>query len=188
MPPRAFAAFWRTCVAHAFSNPDELRHESRMAEERPLSTSARAARDIALRLLASEGAPHGSSSDLVAQAGARVLERLQHTLARWFGVDGAHALLSRALDKSRYACPGLDALEVPSLAGENDIAISPDTFAALQSLPPNEATEACAAAIAEVVALLGRLVGDDVALRLVEYGWPGQKSEANPISPERTRE
>ncbi len=175
-------------MANAFSNPDELQHESRMAEERSLSTSARVARDIALRLLASEGAPHGSSSDLVAQAGARVLDRLQHTLARWFGIDGAHALLSRAIDKSRYAYPGLDALEVPSLARENGVDISPDTFAALRSLPPDEAMEACAAAIAEVVALLGRLVGDDVALRLVEFGWPGRKSDANPISPERTRE
>ncbi len=149
---------------------------------------ARASRDIALRLLAAEGAPHGSSSDMVARAGAMVLERLQSTLARWFGADGARALLSRALDKARGASPGLEGVKVPSLARDNGLAISPDTFAALRSLPPDEATEACAAAIAEVVALLGRLVGDDVAARLVEHGWPGQESEANPTYPERTRE
>ncbi|HEU4585189.1 MAG TPA: hypothetical protein VFR95_05530 [Gemmatimonadaceae bacterium] len=159
-----------------------------MEKERSLSTSASAARAIAIRLLMAEGALHGSSSDVVAQAGARVLERLQRTLARWFGADGAHALLSRALDKSRDACPRLEAVEVPLWTLENGLAISPDTFAALRSLPPDEATEACAAVIAEVVALLGRLVGDDVASRLVEYGWPGQEPETNPTSPERSRE
>jgi hypothetical protein len=159
-----------------------------MEEERSSKMRARASRDIALRLLGAEGAPHGSSSEAVAEAGARVLERLQHTLARWFGADGAHALLSRALDKSRDAFPGLQSVKVPSLARDNGLAISSDTFAALRALPPDDAMEACAAAIAEVVALLGRLVGDDVAWRLVEYGWPGQESEADPTSPERTPE
>jgi hypothetical protein len=159
-----------------------------MEEERSFSTSASAAREIALRLLAVEGAPHGSPSDIVAQAGARVLERLQRTLARWFGADGAHALLARALEKARGAFPGLEAVKVPSLAPEEGLAIAKDTFAALCHLSPDEAMEACAAVIAEVVALLGRLVGDDVAWRLVEHGWPEQEPEADPKSPGRTRE
>lgn len=186
--PHGFAVCWQLSVPHASYDLDELRHRSRTEEERSSKMRARASRDIALRLLVTEGAPHGSSSDAVAEAGARVLERLQHTLARWFGADGARTLLSRALDKARSASPGLEAVKVPSLARDNGLAISPDTFAALRSLSADEATEACASAIAEVVDLLGRLVGDDVAWRLVEHGWPGQESEANPTSPERTRE
>jgi hypothetical protein len=175
-------------VARAFSNLDEQRYVPGVEEERSSNMRERPSREIALRLLASEGAPPGSSPEAVAQAGARVLERLQHTLARWFGVDGAHALLSRALDKSRDASPGLDDMKVPSMMRDGDLAISSDTFAALRSLSPDEATEACAAAIAEVVTLLGSLTGDDVALRLAEQVWPGLESESNPTSPETTRE
>lgn len=159
-----------------------------METGRPLSPNAAAARDVAVRLLMTEGASWGSPSYAVAQAAGRVLQRMQHTLVRWFGADGFQALLSRALDRSRDVCPPLYAVELPSPTRVSGVSISADSFAALRSFSPEEAMDACTTAIAEVITLLASLVGADMAMRLLEYAWPGERSGPDHVSPERTRE
>lgn len=153
-----------------------------MEAGRLLNASACAARDVAVRLLAEAGASDGSPAGVVAQAGGAVLQRMEHGLAHWFGAYGFHALLSRALDRSREVCPALDAVCVPP-GREDGHSISLDTFSALISLPSEVVMDACTTSIAEIIALLGRLVGDDMAWRLMEHSWLGEASESNPPSP-----
>jgi hypothetical protein len=115
----------------------------------------------------------------VAAAGDRVLQKMQRALARWFGTQGCHALLVRAIERTRVTHPALDAVKIATSAGESGVVVEPDAFEALRSLPAEVVMSACASVIAEIVTLLGQLVGEDVARRLVDHGW----SESGPQSP-----
>lgn len=131
-----------------------------------------AAYETALRLLRSEGALESSPPGIVVAAGDRVLQGIQRVLARWFGAQGCHALLSRALERTRSAHPVLETIHAAMPEREGGISVAPGAFAALASLPSEVAMSIFASVIAEVVALLGQLVGEDVARRLVDYTWP----------------
>jgi hypothetical protein len=137
-----------------------------------MSDQPDAAYETALRLLRAEGARESSPSSIVTAAGDRVLRKMQRALARWFGSQGCHALLARALERTRTIHPALEAVHVAEPGGENDAVIAPDAFAALASLPSESALAACASVIAEIVTLLGQLVGEDAARRLMDHGWP----------------
>ena len=157
--------------------PDERSRAVSRAGERTLSTPD-AAYEMALRLLRSEGVRESSPSGVVAAAGDKVLQKLQRALARWFGAQGCHALLVRAIERTRVAHPALEAVRIEASAGESGAAVAPDALAALRSLPSEVVLSACASVIAEIVTLLDQLVGEDAARRIVDHGWPVAGSES----------
>ena len=139
-------------------------------------------------LLRYEGAVDGSGSDAIVVAADRVLRRMQTDLTRWFGSEGSRALLLRALDRTRSGYPALASVDVsldvegagpPPLDGLLD---------SLRSGSPSETMDAFVALITAVIALLGRLVGDDMVLRLMAESWPDALRWEPRLTDEGTRE
>lgn len=166
------ALCWRRHTLRTRGEPDEHSRAVSRAGKRVLSTPPDAAYETAMRLLRSEGAHESSPPGIVAAAGDRVLQKMQRALARWFGPQGCRALLLRAIERMRAIHPALESVRVAEPGSENEIVVAPDAFAALASLPSEAAMSACASVIAEIVTLLDELVGEDVARRLVDHGWP----------------
>ena len=168
-------------------DPDEISRAVSCAGERPLSAPPDAAYETAVRLLRLEGAHESAPSGTVAAAADRVLQEMQRALARWFGEQGCSALLVRAMERMRVAHPALDAVQFAAQASESGVVLAPDAFAALASLPADVVMPACASVIAELVTLLGELVGDDVARSLLEQGWPESSGLRPPPGGEESR-
>lgn len=120
---------------------------------------------LARALLESEGP--GSSVEARAEAARRVLERLAARISPLVGAGGFHLLLQRALKRAREAHPWLEALQAgadepwPAGAGE----APPDVAA-------EDASAGFEAAVAELIGLLARFLGADMAVRLVRQSFP----------------
>ena len=132
------------------------------------------ARDLARRLLGREADAAGAPDALAASA-TRACERLLENLSRWVGIDGADALFSRALIHAQARHPALGAVRFDPraevcLEGIAESARTHGTAAAAQGV---------AGILTAVIELLGRLVGDDLAMQLVEQSAPdGSTQEA----------
>ena len=135
---------------------------------------------VARRLLASTGRPErgavrdpggdGEANLVLAHShAARVTTELAQALARWFGVYGYHALLTRALAEAASKHSSLAGVSVrdpltPVLDGLDE---------ALATHDPDAVLEGVVAVVAGVIALLARVIGEDMALRLVERSMDG---------------
>ena len=107
--------------------------------------------------------PGNATPDPVA-AGEWVSRALADSLSRWFGPYGYHTLLTRALAQVREAHPAVAAIHVrspsdPTLAGLAEAAAAHGT---------STITDGITAVISAVIELLGRLIGEDMAVTLVE--------------------
>lgn len=124
------------------------------------ATTPAAPADVARRLWIQ--AAGGSPSPMeIARATDRLSAELRMGLGRWIGAQGYAALQNRALGLARVNHPALDA--VPSLV----------PGAARPSVPLNrrEADQVAAGMIAlmvEMIDLLSRILGVEMAMRLVE--------------------
>jgi hypothetical protein len=137
-----------------------------------LTQSPSRAHDLALQLLRYEGVSDASDSEVIAAAADRVLQHLRGELARWFGSEGFRAILLRAIDRTCRSYPAL-AGAIPPLEGPGTSQHGLDNiFGKLQPCGAQEARAATVALIAAVIALLDKLVGEDVALRLLSQSWP----------------
>jgi hypothetical protein len=128
--------------------------------------------ELARRLLAHETAGREDAAEVVAAA-ERVLRRVYEHLGRWFGSDGIHAVLTRALAHARRSHP---ALAHARIATDGELLLhgaEPGTEAA----DPAEVASALTAMIAATIAVLERLLGEGLLLRLVHQIWPGEMSE-----------
>lgn len=129
---------------------------------RPPSPTADA---LARRLIAAAGvAQPGQSARTPLSASERALDDLAEALGRWFGPHGYHALLVRALAQARLEHPALADVTPgdpfsPALGGLAEAAAAHGAEAAV---------DAAQAVLAAVIALLGRVVGDDMVQYLVE--------------------
>jgi hypothetical protein len=141
----------------------------------PTSPAAYAA---ARRLLSGAGAfaASGDPGDGPGPVGLaeRTSTDVATALARWFGPYGYHALLTRALTSARSAHPALASVSIraplePVLDGLADAA---ETF----GIPP--VLDGVAAVLAAVLDLLGRMIGEDMALHLVERLMDGSQTNA----------
>jgi hypothetical protein len=117
--------------------------------------------------LSRETAERAGPEDTAAVAG-RVFRRLRGNLALWFGAEGFDALLLRAMDRANNAHPARDDRASPGPGALDALAER------ARSQPPAEADEATVAVLATFISLLGRLVGNDLAERLIEQSWPGE--------------
>lgn len=116
--------------------------------------------------------------DAAAAAGARACEKLSLHFARIIGETGIRALLDRSLALSRSEFPWLPAVEGASLEARWT-----QLAAALAGQPPRAASEASALVLRTLAGLLGRFIGVELTLRLLEERWP---EETPPGSKETT--
>lgn len=145
------------------------------------SPHSRSAHELLRDLLGREAL--GDSPDAVAVASARVCERVLGNLSRWVGVDGAAALVSRALLRAQANHPALA-----------NVRYSREAAVCLEGLVESArihgegaVADGVAGVLTALTELLGRLIGDDLALRLIEHAGPAESpAEARPSAEEDT--
>lgn len=127
------------------------------------SQSQQAGRQIARRLIDSRRS-EGAGGDSAARAAAAACGHLYRQLSRWVGRDGCHALFTRAFAQARTDYPVLEEIQLraqsePYVEGVAETIMAHGdaaTGAALESM------------LVRLVELLGRLIGDDMAMKLIE--------------------
>ena len=128
-----------------------------------LSPEQLLARRIARRLISSHRSerPEGDST---ARAAATACDHLYQALSSWVGPDGCHALFTRGLAEARTEYPALAQIQ---LRARSQPYI--DGVPAMIMAHGDAATaEALESMLVHLVQLLGRLIGDDMATKLIE--------------------
>ena len=121
---------------------------------------------LARVLLHHEGA--GRRAEQSVEATERVLQRLAERLGPLVGAAGFHMLLQRALKRTSAERAWLGAIELdPDSPWRLDGAAD-----AVRDMTPEEAASAAAALLAELVGLIARFLGADMAIRLVRQSFP----------------
>jgi hypothetical protein len=121
----------------------------------------RPAREIVRRLIGSRGTePREGDTSARGAAG----DHLYHELSRWVGPDGCHALFTRALAEAREDFPPLGQIHLRP-GSEPYIGGVAETVAAYGDTATAKALESM---LIHLVELLGRLIGDDMATKLIE--------------------
>jgi len=103
-----------------------------------------------------------------AVAAALAAQKLYQSLSRWIGSDGCHALFLRAREEARSSTPALEPLYLrarsePYVEG---VAQSIEEFGEAAT------ADAIESMLADMMELLGRLIGVDMATNLIERGLP----------------
>jgi hypothetical protein len=121
----------------------------------------RPAREIVRRLIRSQGSERtdGDSSALAAAG-----DHLYRELSRWVGPDGCHALFTRALAEARKEYEQLSQIQLRA-GSEPYIGGVAETVAAYGDTATAKGLESM---LVHLVELLGRLIGDDIATKLIE--------------------
>ena len=131
-----------------------------------------AATEVAQALWA-RSAREATTPGEVAEAAERVCIQLRSGLGRWVGATGYRALLDRALGEARTEHPALGSLSCQG--GEE-----PVVTAAVREHGVAEVEAGMVAAVAALIDLLGRIIGEEMALRLVEQtGTPSTRGVVN---------
>jgi hypothetical protein len=123
-------------------------------------------RILARALLESGGG--GLESDDAMDWARRALRRLAERLTPLVGVGGFHLLLQRSLIRARREHPWLDAIQLEevspwSLTGAAEAA---------RGSEPEEVRSAAEALLAELIGLIARFLGADLAMQLVRESFP----------------
>lgn len=124
-------------------------------------------RRMARRLIDRSGA-EGGVGRTAGHAAFSACNDLYQNLSRWVGRDGCHALFTRALAEARSDYPLLEEIQVrprsePCVEGVTETI---DAYGAAQT------AEAIESMLAGLIELLGRLIGDDIAMKLIEESFP----------------
>jgi hypothetical protein len=122
-----------------------------------------AADQIARGLIERAGVDGGGSRS-AAQAAVAACDQLYQNLSRWVGADGCHALFSRARAHVQTDHPLLGKIELrarsePYLEGVAE---------AIEAYGATATAEALEAMLVGLIELLGRIIGDDMAMKLIE--------------------
>jgi hypothetical protein len=132
-------------------------------------------RDLATRLLA-HARRDGRASGGV-EAAATAFDGLAVELCRWLGAGGCHALLTRALVQAKAHHPVLAGLAITTGA-------RPRLDLVTESVHSHGAKKVGAgleAALVSLLELVGRLIGDDLSVKLAELSMAnGGRGAANP--------
>lgn len=121
-------------------------------------------RQLAHRLIDSGRANAAERFD-AARTAAAAVDRLYLHLARWVGVDGAHALFMRALAQARAEHP-LDTMQLRAHSSPYIEGVA-ETVAQHGS---DKVAEALEAILVMLIELLGRLIGEEMTRNLIERG------------------
>lgn len=128
-----------------------------------LSPDQPLARRIARRLISSCGSER-SEGDTASRAAATACDHFYRALSRWVGPDGCHALFTRALAQARTEYPALAQIQL-RVRSDPYIDGVPESIMAHGDGATAEALESMVVGLIE---LLGRLIGDDMATKLIE--------------------
>ena len=128
-------------------------------------SSGPSARQIARRLVESSRTER-TGADTTARAAASACEHLYRELSRWVGPDGCHALFIRALAQAQAQA------EYPAL-GQIQLRARSEPYidgvaATIMAHGDGATAEALESMLVHLVELLGRLIGDDMAMKLIE--------------------
>ena len=126
---------------------------------------------LAETIYAEEGDVH--TAEQAASATKRVHEKLAGAMCPVLGEAGFRALLGRAAQKCRAAHPCLEG--VGRLKGD-DVLEKLGACLEMESLASIRATGA--ALLGEFLSLLSRLIGHELALRLLSPSWPAAIAQA----------
>ena len=146
---------------------------------------ARRLLDAEARALAAEGPPHrpeaarGADGDDASAVAHRVFAGLQLRLSEVVGPESFDAMFRRALDRGRAEHRLLGRV-LRAARGTRPLDALGE---ALRGADPRGASEALAVVLTAFVALLGRLVGDAAAARLVDRPRPGTPPGSAPAPP-----
>jgi hypothetical protein len=124
-------------------------------------------RSTAHALLDNAVAPDASPEE-VALSVDRAFAQLLVGLGRWVGDESARVLLERAVDEARARHPWLTGVRVVPVAGRC-LAGLDERIDGVSAVDVSDALEEL---LAELIRLLARFIGDDLALRIVIRGWP----------------
>lgn len=124
-----------------------------------------AATEASRQFWAHDGLDAGSPEELAAAA-EQGCARLRAVLTRWIGSEGYRALVNRALEQARAEHPAVAGLQCQG----NDVE---GVAAAVGAHSAAELREGILALVARLIDLLSRLIGEDMATRLVEQAWAG---------------
>jgi hypothetical protein len=128
-----------------------------------LSNDQPPARQIAHRLVNSRRSER-AGGDTAARAAAAACDHLYRELSRWVGSDGCNALFTRALAQARTEYPALGQIQLrprsePYIDGVAETIMAHGDAAAAEALE---------SMLVRLIELLGRLIGDDMAMKLIE--------------------
>jgi hypothetical protein len=138
------------------------------------------ARKIARRLVDRRRSER-AGADSAARAAVSACEHLYRELSRWVGSDGCHALFTRALAQAQAEYPALEQIQ---LRPRSDPYI--DGVAATIMAHGDAATaEAFESVLVHIVELLDRLIGDDMAMKLIERSLTGSERDDRPPASNR---
>lgn len=135
--------------------PDETSHS--------LSRSQPPAREIARRLISARR-PERPGDDTPARIAAAAGDHLYGELSRWLGRDGCHALFTRALAEAAMGSPALKQIQLRART-QPYIDRVPETIMAHGDAATAEGLEWM---LVRLVELLGRLIGDEMSMKLIE--------------------
>jgi len=152
------------------------RVEDTLSPDQPL------ARRIARRLISSHRSER-SEGDSAARAAAAACDHLYDALSRWVGPDGCHALFTRGLAEARAEYPALAQIHLRARS-QPYIDGVPETIMAHGDAATAQGLESM---LAHLVELLGRLIGDDMATKLIERSL-GVSERGDAISDHRREE
>ena len=140
-----------------------------------------AATEVARRLW--ESAVGTGSPEDIAAAAERMCAQLYAGLGRWVGNMGYRTLLDRALVLARAEHPALG--DLACLGGDDSL-----TTATREAHSPAEVAAGMVALVAALIELLGRIIGEEMAVRLVEQTGVkvAQTATKKETEPARSRE
>ena len=122
----------------------------------------------ARRLLGREGSDGKGSPKQVAAGAVEAWKKLFAHLAQHLGEGGIRALFERSLTLTRAKFPWLPSLAEAPPQGSPWVALR----ASLETRGSDEALEASVAMVAAFIGLLGKFIGEDLTMRLLQEVWP----------------
>ena len=105
-----------------------------------------------------------TGADTDARAAASACDQLYRELSRWVGVDGCHALFMRALAQARVEYPALAQIQLHARSEPYIDGLA----ATIMAYGETATAVALESMLVRLIELLGRLIGDDMAAKLIE--------------------
>ena len=136
-----------------------------------------AAKEAACQLWVHKGLDAAAPEEMAAAA-EQGCARLRAGLTRWIGSDGYSALVDRALQQARVGHPALAGLQCQAGDVQGVAAVVGVHGAA-------EVSEGILALVALLIDLLSRVIGEEMAVRLVEQAWAGSARPTASAATER---
>lgn len=127
----------------------------------------------AARRLWEKAATTADTTEAKIAAAERVGTGLRAGLVRWIGRDGYHSLLLRALEQVRPAYPWMAGLRCEG-------GLLQDMATEVRKHSAADVAGGMLALIGVVVDVLGRITGEEMAIRLVEQAWTADA----PVTPD----